>query len=163
MFHTMRRHKQALSTSEIEEVLNRGTSGVLALAEEGGYPYAVPLSYVYDQGRIIFHCATEGHKLELIQKNPNCSFTVIDQDQVVAEEYTTYYRSAIVFGSVKVLEEHTEKRRALVLLAEKYSPGLGDRSGKEIDSSFDRVLILELKIHHSSGKEAKELSLQKSL
>ena len=46
MFQVMRRSRQALSWQETEEILRRGTSGVLALAGAEGDPYAVPLSYV---------------------------------------------------------------------------------------------------------------------
>ena len=48
MFRELRRKRQALSRADCEAVLNRGTSGVLALAEDGGYSYTVRLSYVYD-------------------------------------------------------------------------------------------------------------------
>ena len=55
MFREMRRKKQALSPEECAAILNRGTSGVLALSGDGGYPYAVPLSYGYDGARLYFH------------------------------------------------------------------------------------------------------------
>ena len=48
MFREMRRKKQALSEQRTADIMRTGTSGVLALAEDGGYPYAVPISYVYD-------------------------------------------------------------------------------------------------------------------
>ena len=57
MFPKMRRSKQALSPEEMESILLGGTSGVLALQGEDGYPYAVPLSDVFDGGRVFFHCA----------------------------------------------------------------------------------------------------------
>ena len=68
MFPAMRRKKQLLSQEETAAVLARGSSGVLALAGENGYPYAVPLSYVYDGGRLYFHCARSGHKLDAIRR-----------------------------------------------------------------------------------------------
>ena len=45
----MRRFKQALTPEQCEEILNQGTSGVLAAAGEEGWPYAVPLSYVWQE------------------------------------------------------------------------------------------------------------------
>ena len=83
MFREMRRKRQALPLERCEEVLRRGTSGVLALSGDGGYPYAVPISYCYDGSRLYFHCAKEGHKLDAIRREPRASFCVIDQDQVV--------------------------------------------------------------------------------
>ena len=55
MFREMRRKKQSLSGEKISEILNNGTSGVLALSGDNDYPYAVPLSYVYDGSSIYFH------------------------------------------------------------------------------------------------------------
>ena len=66
MFRELRRKKQALSIEESAAVLDRGTSGVLALAGDDDYPYAVPISYVYDGEKLYFHCARSGHKLDAI-------------------------------------------------------------------------------------------------
>ena len=88
MFREMRRKKQALPESECFAVLDRNTAGVLALSGDGGYPYAVPISYVRDGGRILFHSAKSGHKLDAVARCERASFCVIDQDHVVPEEYT---------------------------------------------------------------------------
>ena len=98
MFREMRRKRQALLPEEIQAVLNRGTSGVLALSGDNDYPYAVPISYVYDGEKIYFHCAKSGHKLDAVRRNRKASFCVIDQDRIIPEEYTSYFRSVIVFG-----------------------------------------------------------------
>lgn len=156
MFRGMRRHRQALAEAESIAVLERGTSGVLAVSGDDGYPYAVPLSYVYADGKLYFHCAVEGHKLDAIARNEKVSFCVIDKDQVVPEEYTTYFRSVIAFGTARVLEQPEEKRHALELLAEKYSPEQEGRI-QEIDRCFPWVCMVELSIQHLSGKQAKEL------
>ena len=95
MFRPMRRHRQQLSQGDCAAILSRGTSGVLAVAGDGGYPYAVPLSYVYQEGTLFFHCAKAGHKLDALRRCSKASFCVIDQDQVVPPEYTTYFRSVI--------------------------------------------------------------------
>ena len=132
MFQTMRRKRQELSREDTAAILERRTSGVLALAEEGGFPYAVPLSYVYTGDKLYFHCAKSGHKLELIRQNPKASFCVVDQDQIVPEEYTTYFRSAIVFGELRVMEDGPEKRAAIEALAAKYDPE-GPADGRKGD------------------------------
>ena len=123
MFRPMRRHRQQLSQGDCAAILSRGTSGVLAVAGDGGYPYAVPLSYVYQEGTLFFHCAKAGHKLDALRRCSKASFCVIDQDQVVPPEYTTYFRSVIAFGRTRILEDEAEKQAAIWLLAEKYCPG----------------------------------------
>jgi nitroimidazol reductase NimA-like FMN-containing flavoprotein (pyridoxamine 5'-phosphate oxidase superfamily) len=163
MFRTMRRFKQALPLSDCEEILNRGTSGVLAVSGDDGYPYAVPVSYFYDGAKIYFHCAKSGHKLDSIARCDKVSFCVIDQDKIVPEKYTTYFRSVIAFGRAHVVEDNEEKRAALRLLAAKYSPApeLAEGLRKEVDSQLSAVCIVEISIEHLTGKEAIELVRKK--
>ena len=67
MFRAMRRKKQAPSHATIKDILRRGTSGVLALSGDDDYPYAVRLSYVYDNGKLYFHCAKSGQKIDAVR------------------------------------------------------------------------------------------------
>lgn len=156
MFREMRRKGQQLSREEAESILQRNTSGVLAVIGDEGYPYAVPLSYVYKDSEIYFHCAKVGHKLDAILKESRVSFCVIDQDQIVPEKFTTYFRSVIAFGRAHVIEDADEKRQAIEALAEKYSPGCEGRD-QEIQGAFTSLCIIRMDIEHMTGKEAREL------
>ena len=157
-FRPMRRHRQELAPEECREVLERATSGVLALSGDGGYPYAVPLSYAFDDGRIIFHSAREGHKIDAIARCPKASFCVVDRDEVHPAEFTTYFRSVIAFGRVRVIEGDEAKRRAAGLLARRYGPDLPDAAcAEEIERFWAGLCMLELRIEHLSGKQAREL------
>lgn len=156
MFREMRRKKQALSLEENIQVLNRGTSGVLAISGDNGYPYAVPLSYVYHENKIFFHCAKSGHKLDAIARNNKVSFCVIDKDQIVQEEYTSYFRSVIIFGKARILNDDIEKRRAIEALTVKYSPDQNESHRLQaIEKEYNIVCMIELTIEHMSGKEAR--------
>lgn len=152
----MRRQKQALSEAEATAVLRRNTSGVLAVSGADGWPYAVPLSYVYEDGKLFFHCALQGHKLDVLKQNSRVSFCVIDQDQVMPEALTTCYRSVIVFGTARILTREEERHRALLLLAEKYAMRVPEKE-KEIERLFDRTCLVEITVAHMSGKQAREL------
>lgn len=88
-------------------------------------------------------------------KNPKVSFAVVDEDTVVSEEYTTYFRSVIAFGKARIAEG-SERQEAFRALVEKYS---GDRPEEEkIDkiNTCDRAYIVAIDIEHMTGKEAKE-------
>ncbi|MDE7018067.1 MAG: pyridoxamine 5'-phosphate oxidase family protein [Lachnospiraceae bacterium] len=122
MFREMRRKKQILSNKENIELLEKGTSGVLALLGDNEYPYAVPISYVYDNSKIYFHGAKVGHKIDAIRKCSKASFCVIAQDEIIPEKYTTYFKSVIVFGKIRILEDENEIREAIERLAMKYHP-----------------------------------------
>lgn len=159
MFREMRRKKQALSPESCTAILDRAASGVLALDGDDGYPYALPISYVWHNGKLYFHSASKGHKLDAIRRNPKASFCVIDQDRPVPEEFTTYFRSVIVFGTIRILEEDQEKYEAIRILADKYSPDEPEENReKEIRRFWKNLCMLELTPAHISGKEAKELS-----
>ena len=157
MFRDMRRNNQALTNEESIAVLKRVTSGVLAVSGDNAYPYAVPLSYIYYEGKLFFHCAYTGHKLDGLKRNQKVSFCVIDKDQIVPEEYTTYYRSVIVFGKASIIEDEKEKRRALEILAAKYSPNHKQGRLKEINELFEQTCMVEIAIEHISGKQSIEL------
>jgi Predicted flavin-nucleotide-binding protein len=157
MFREMRRKKQLLSHEENVEILKVGTSGVLALSGDGGYPYAVPLSYVYEDAKIYFHCANAGHKIDAIAQSDKASFCVISQDNVVSQEYTTYFRSVIAFGKIRILQDEADKRAALEVLAAKYSPNHEHGRLQEIDKLFRQVCAVELAVEHMTGKAAIEL------
>lgn len=158
MFRPMRRSRQELTRRETDELLYSCSSGVLALTGDGGWPYAVPLSYVYDGEKIYFHCAKSGHKLDAVKNEPRASFCVIARDEVVPEKYTTFFKSAIAFGRVRVLGEETEKRAAIEKLALKYSPDESAQSrGAEIERFWNALCMLELSVEHVSGKQCIEL------
>lgn len=164
MFREMRRKKQALSPEDCADILTQGTSGVLALLGDGGYPYAVPLSYVYHNEKLYFHSAKSGHKLDAIRANPKASFCVIGQDHIVPQEYTTYFRSVIAFGTVRVLEDEMEKHRAIEALAIRYAPEDSAENRKDaVEREWERLCLLEFSIEHLSGKEAIELVRGKQL
>ncbi len=159
MFRPMRRKNQELPHDECELILNKATSGVLALSGDDDYPYAVPLSYVYDNGKIYFHCAKTGHKIDAISRNEKASFCVIDQDLIIPEKFTTYFRSVIVFGKIRILTDENEKRLAIEKLAKRYAPNIGTvERQKAIDMDYAPLCMLELSIEHISGKESKELA-----
>ena len=162
MFREMRRKRQQLSEEECEVILKRGTSGVLAVSGDDGYPYAVPLSYVYDGERLFFHCAKSGHKMDAMLRCSKVSFCVIDQDRIVPEEYTTYFRSVIAFGVVRILEDDNEKRAAVRKLALKYAPDDSEENREQaIQREWKPLCMLEMEIAHMTGKEAIELTAGK--
>ena len=158
MFREMRRKRQALTQAQCQAILEQGSCGVLALSGDDGYPYAVPLSYLYHQGKLYFHCAKSGHKLDALRREPKASFCVVAQDQVAPLEYTTLYRSVIVFGRLRELEDDKEKRAAIETLALKYAPQDTPAHREEaIRRDWGPLCVLELTSEHISGKQGKDL------
>lgn len=158
MFREMRRKRQQLSAEKTEAIFEQGTHGVLSLIGDDGYPYGVPISYVYADNKIYIHSALEGHKIDAIRACDKVSFTVVDADDIVADEYTTYFRSAIAFGRARILEDREEKMKALRLLGDHYNPGQEQALEAEISKGFERLHIIEISIENMSGKQAIELA-----
>ena len=162
MFREMRRKAQQLPHQEAERILVEGTSGVLALLGDDGYPYAVPMSYVYNPPYLYFHSAACGHKVDAVKRCGKASFCVVEQDEIHPETLTTHYRSAIAFGQIRLLEDDGQKREALRQIAQRYAPAFMENAAREIEESLDHTHLIALKIEHLTGKEAKELMQKRS-
>ena len=160
MFRTMRRFKQQLSDEEAKRVLTEGQTLVLALHGDDGYPYAVPLNYVYHDGKVYVHCAKAGHKLDAIRRDPKVSFTVIERDDVVPEKLATYYRSVIAFGHARILEDDEKKRHAAEVFGLHYY-NVPEAVQKEIETTWNALVCIEITIDHLTGKEARDLAMQR--
>ncbi len=164
MFRPLRRGRQQLSAEECTSILENATAGTLAVVGDEGWPYAVPLSYVYHEGAIYFHCATTGHKLDAICKEPRVSFCVVAQDEVQPEAYTTFYRSVIVFGTAEILEDPGDVRAAIDALATKYHPtDSPDHRAAAITCELPALRMVKITPAHITGKAAVELLRAKSL
>lgn len=156
MFREIRRGKQLLSMEEIIAVMTRCTNGVLACLGDEDYPYAVPLSYVYFNDKIYFHSAKAGHKIDAITKNPKVSFSVIDEDKIVSEGYTTYFRSVIVFGKARIVEDNDEWLESFAALVEKYSGNQPEEARNKEISRCKQANIIAIDVEYITGKEAIE-------
>ncbi|MDE7182432.1 MAG: pyridoxamine 5'-phosphate oxidase family protein [Clostridia bacterium] len=153
----MRRFKQQLDESEVKRILRENTSGALSLIDKDGYPYCVPLSYVYEYGAIYFHSAKSGHKIDAIRNCEKACFSIIDKDDVQPEKYTTFYKSVIAFGKVSIVENADEAMHAIKALGEKYYPEHETELNAEIDKSRNSFLIIKFQTERVTGKQAIEL------
>ena len=162
-FRDMRRKRQQLSESESIGILQKATSGTLALLGDNGYPYAVPISYVYHEGKLYFHSALSGHKVDAIRQCDKASFCVIEQDDVQPKKYTTFFRSVVAFGRIHIIEDEEVKLSTALMLGNRYNPNDDESLKKEIESGLSRMLMIRFDIEHLTGKEAIELVKQRSI
>ncbi|MCM1036007.1 MAG: pyridoxamine 5'-phosphate oxidase family protein [Bacteroides sp.] len=132
------------------------TCGVLSLTGTDVAPYGVPVSYATDgAGHIYIHSARNGRKLDCIAANAECSFCVVAQDKIVPDEFTSYFRSVIAEGRIAVVSDREEIHKGLLLLCDKYSPGIDPT--EEIARCLAHVCVLRIDIESLSGKESIEL------
>lgn len=157
MYREMRRKKQLLLKEETIKILKSCTAGVLGLCGHNEYPYTVPLSYILKDDKLYFHCAKEGHKIDCIKNNDKVSFCVIEKDEVIQETFTTHFRSAIVFGKARTVDNDNEKIAVMMLLAEKYSPDFLKDAPAAIEKELKNLCVVEIRIEHMTGKAAIEI------
>lgn len=148
----MRRKEKMISQEEVMEVLETAEYGVLSTVSGDGIPYGTPVNFVFKDGAIYFHCATEGHRLDNIAANDNVCFTVVDSVELMPDQFNTKYRSVIAFGKAEVLEDEAEKREALLAIVKKLSPGFIESGMKYIDSSVDKASVIRMTVSEMTGK-----------
>jgi len=147
----VRRQDRTIDRDEAIRLLSECEHGILATVAADGQPYAVPLSYVFHDQCIYFHCATEGHKLDNIRANPAVSFCVVGKTRTLPGEFATEYESAVAFGTAREIEDE-EKREALVKLLKKYSPDFMASGQKCITGKLDKTRVVRIDVEHISGK-----------
>lgn len=151
MYPTMRRSKQQMPIDEAKAILKQGKTGILAITYQDE-PTMVPLNFVYAEDAIWFHCAKQGHKLEVIKNNPKVSFCVIVEDEVVPEKYSTKYQSVLAYGNAALIENEEEKFHALSMLIAKYCPMQVPYGKAYIEEGIANTAIVKIEIDHISGK-----------
>lgn len=152
MFREMRRKDKMKSYEDAMQILSECTNGVLSVIGDEGYPYGVPVSYIYNDGKIYFHCAGEGHKLDAIKAEPKVSFTVIGADDIAPEEFTTYYKSVICFGKAAIVTDDQEKMDALNVIRQKYSEAFPKEGAEHIKKYWNQTTIVVIDIEHMTAK-----------
>ena len=142
-------------------VLEEGKTGIVGVLGDDGYPYTVPINYVSLEDKIYFHSAKKGHKVDAIAKEPKVSMTVVEKDDVVSREFTTYFRSIQLFGKAYVVEDEAERNVAFRALCEKFSGADMDRYDEIMSKEAAAAAIVRIDIEHITGKESMELVNQR--
>ena len=150
MFRKMRRYKQQLDESDCIEILKSEPRGVLSMIGDDGYPYGIPLDHWYSDGKLYFHCAKEGHKLDAITTCDKVCYCVYDNGYRKEGEWALNIRSVVVFGKIHIIEDETKKKEICTNLCRKFTDD-EKYLQKELETSFPRVCCLELLPEHMTG------------
>lgn len=154
MERKIRRTDRVLSESEAKGILEKGEFGILSTASLDGQPYGVPISYSYTGNVIFFHSAIDGHKLENLRKNNKVSFCVVGRTEVLPDQFSTKYESAIVFGKAFELTDD-EKHKGLLEIVKKYSPGFIKEGLQYIENAANKARVYKIVIESITGKSRK--------
>jgi len=154
MSEIMRRDERSMSACEMEKLLHDAPAGRLGTCVDSE-PYVVPLNFIYYDGRIFFHCAQKGKKLDCIARNQRVCFEVDEfigvKDSSEPCSMSTHYRSVIVSGEAKIIEDMDRKEEILKKLVRKYAKRNVDASIGKAD--LRRVAVVEISVKAMTGKQ----------
>lgn len=151
----MRRRNKQLSEDECIDILTNEPRGVLALWGDDDYPYTVPMSHVYVDGKIYFHGAMKGHKVDAVKRYQKCSYCVVDKGIKAENSWWYTFKSVIVFGTIKTLTDRHDKIDKLTHLGDKFFP-THQETLDEIDKLLDKTEVFEITVDHMTGKKVEE-------
>ena len=129
--------------------------GVLSVTGDNGYPYGLPVNFIFIDGKICFHCAREGHKLDAIRKDGRVCFTVLSEPVKHPGEWWNCFTSVICFGRASEVTDEARRDVLLRALGAKYFPE-GYDIEEDLRRSASRALVIEIAIDHLSGKHVRE-------
>lgn len=157
MFREVTRKKQQLSQEACIALLKKEPRGVLSVQGDDGYPYGLPIDHWYNEedGCIYFHSGDFGHKVEAMKRCNKASYCVYDQGFRKEGDWALNIKSVIVFGKIKIVEDHEKAIELTRQLSYKYTLDEAYIQ-EEIDKYGHEVLVFALVPEHMTGKITKE-------
>ncbi|HQC36108.1 MAG TPA: pyridoxamine 5'-phosphate oxidase family protein [Bacillota bacterium] len=157
MFREIRRKKNEIREEAVKALLRDSRRGILAVNGDNGYPYAIPINYLYDEERrrIFFHGSRVGHKIDALKASDKVCFTVCGNEIIKEEAWAPFVQSALVFGRCRLIENSEKALIILKQFAMKYYPS-EDMAVAAVASGGEAVQMFEIEIEHMSGKQVQE-------
>ena len=157
MFRNVVRTKQILPEEECIQLLKDTKRGVMSVLGDDDYPYGMPLNHWYDEktGWLYFHSGNSGHKVDAIRRHPKVSYCVIDEGTKLEDDWALRFKSVIVFGRLRVVEDRERALEITRRLSHKFTAD-EDYINEEIQRSGPGVLVFELVPEHMTGKLVNE-------
>ncbi|MBU5314045.1 pyridoxamine 5'-phosphate oxidase family protein [Tissierella carlieri] len=151
-----RMKKFQLTSEQIDELLHRADTGRFATINENGYPYVVPMHFVYYNEKIYMHGLPKGQKIDNVNRNSKVCFEVNELFGLLTDnienacDTEAEYNSVIIIGNASLIEDLDYKRKILNKIVEKYTPQF---AGKELpDNMIKGTAIIEIDIVERTGK-----------
>ena len=157
MFREIRKKKNEIDIDAAKALLLNSRRGVLAVNGDDGYPYAIPINYLYDEDarKIYFHGARAGYKVDALRASDKVCFTVYGNETVREESWAPFMQSVVVFGRCHPVEAGKRATALLKKFAMKYYPN-EQMVDIEIARAGKAAQVFEIEIEHLRGKEVHE-------
>lgn len=149
-----RKDREITNRDELVDILQRCDTVRVGMQGDH-FPYVVPVSFglaVEEENIVIyFHCAKQGMKVDLLEKNPN---VCVEGDIFLGTNktehgVTTRYESVIGFGKCTFLKESEAVLKGLQVMVEHY--GYPDYPLEDC-MSLEHVLVGRIVLETVTGK-----------
>ncbi|AEV30684.1 putative flavin-nucleotide-binding protein [Sphaerochaeta pleomorpha str. Grapes] len=164
----MRRSDRVMEQENTLEVIINCQWAVLSMVNSKeeyplglGSPYAIPVSPVFLNGFIYFHCALRGHKIDNLKKDNRVCLSCVGQAENDEKAFSVAFTSSLVYARAFEVEDQMEKEKALLAICEKFAPSQKERMQSCIVDQMDHTAIWRLELLDMSGKQRKFESLPK--
>ena len=117
MNREMRKKERQASQQAVKEMLLRGTEGTLSMHGDDGYPYGLPVNYIYFHDAIYIHTLNQGYKIDALKANPKVCFSIIVRSEIIPRLYTARYESIVATGDAEFVENESERKQAMEALS----------------------------------------------
>lgn len=153
MNREMYKKERQMSSEATAAIFSKGNHGTLAVNGDDGYPYAVPVNYVYDGGKIYIHSAKYGYKIDAVKRDDKVCFSAILNSKVQQDKFTAAFQSVIAFGKISFVEDEAVKKRILEQFIYKMSPEFVEGGMKFVNAAFGKTALLCIDVEEIKGKE----------
>lgn len=160
-----RREFEVTRAEDLDDVFQSVEWGTLAMVTAEGGLVQVPLNFARLGEHLYFHGAPAGEKVTVAKQRPVASFLVVDPHALLPSTFfgpdnacpaTQFFKSVLVKGRVRVVEEMEEKACALQALMEKLQPQGGydpiAADNPRYTAALKGVAVLALSMETVTGK-----------
>ncbi len=153
-FGEMKKSNKLMEEKDTYDALKKCTHITVSTKLENGYPYSIPVNHVYEDGKIYFHCAHEGLKVDAFKLDDKVCISAVETEEILASKFSTAFRSVTAFGKVSLVSDEEERIKALTALIKRFSPDFYDEGIKYIEKLKDKTALYSVKIKHITGKSS---------
>lgn len=152
MKREMYKKDRQLSEEKTKEIFEKGHHGILSVNGDEGYPYGVPVNYVYLNDAIYIHSAKYGYKIEALEKSDKVCFSAILNSEILPSQFTAAFESVIATGKAVMVEDTAEKKLVLDTFIDRFSPEFKEGGQKFIAAAFEKTAIIRIDVNEIKGK-----------
>lgn len=152
MQNRMKEHQ--LNEGQMKEILKKAAVGNFATIDEKGFPYVVPVHFVYYEEKIYIHGLPKGQKINNLNANEKVGFGINEMKSLImgqnACDVNTEYESIIITGTAKLVTDYISKETILGKIVDKYTPIFSQ--SKLPENMIKGTGIIEIRVLSCTGK-----------